>query len=147
MAPANRGVLATLRALDPHDFELFVADVWQECQGWDTEVTQLSRDWGVDVVGRPPDGTGGVTALQAKRYTGQAIKSTEIQQYAALRQQYDDVTGVTVVTTSSFTEPALQLADRLDVTCIDGDDLVTIVERDGAQEIVDWYAAGRPADW
>lgn len=142
------GILETLREIEPYHFEQCVADIWQECQGWRTKVTQSSRDAGLDVVGFPPGRDDQATALQAKRYgPDNPVGSKDIQQYAALRQQYDLVTAVTVVTTSRFTKPAEERASELDVKCIDGQGLATIVEREHAGEIVEWYAAGKPEDW
>lgn len=140
-------MLSSLRDLPPRHFEQFVADVWQECQGWSTEVMDEGPDKGLDVIGEPPSG-GPKTAVQCKRYSaGNKITSSDIQQYAALRQQWDDVGGVTVVTTSSFTSNAQELADNLDVKCIDGETLTEIVHRYDANEILDWYTAGKPRDW
>jgi len=105
------------------------------------------HDRGLDVIGEPPKG-GLKTAVQCKRYAaGNKITSDRVQQYAALRQQWEDVKGVTVVTTSSFTRDARELADNLDVKCINGDDLVHIIRRYDAQEILNWYASGKPENW
>lgn len=143
----SQGILKTMRGLDPVHFEQLLADIWQERQGWATKVTQASRDWGVDVVGQPPGG-GPKTALQAKRYDGgNKVSSEEVQRCQALREQHPDVEGVTIVTTSSFTKPAQRIAERLDVKCIDGQQLVKIVRRSDATEIVEWYDAGKPRDW
>ena len=140
-------ILSVLRELPPHHFEQFVADVWQERQGWATEVMDAGPDRGLDVIGEPPSG-GAKTAVQCKRYReGNKVTSDQIQQYASLRQQWDDVEGVTVVTTSSFTQDAGELATRLNVKCIGGDDLAQIVRRYDATEILDWYASGKPEVW
>ena len=139
--------LSTLRGLPPRHVEQIVADIWQEKQGWATEVMDAGPDKGLDVIGQPPNG-GPKTAVQCKRYAqGNKITSRHIQQYSALRHQWEDVKGVTVVTTSSFTRNAREIADTLDVRCIDGDALVEIVRRYDAGEILDWYAAGKPRDW
>ena len=144
VALASSRILSSLRALPPRHFEQFIADVWQERQGWNTEVMDAGPDQGLDVIGEPPRG-GSKTALQCKRYgEGNKITSNKIQQYAALRQQWSDVDAVTVVTTSSFTRNAEELADRLDVKCIDGEKLVRLVKSYDAQEILDWYAEGKP---
>lgn len=136
--------ISTLRNLPPRHFEQFIADVWQERQGWSTEVMDAGRDKGLDVIGQPPDG-GKKTAVQCKRYgEGNKISSRQIQQYASLRQQWTDVGSVTVVTTSSFTRSAQELADRLEVKCINGDDLERIVRKFDADDILDWYAKGKP---
>lgn len=144
IALASSEILSTLQSLPPRHFEQFIADVWQERQGWNTEVMDAGPDRGLDVIGEPPGG-GPKTAVQCKRYTdGNKITSDQIQQYAALRQQWTDVDAVTVVTTSSFTRAAEELAERLDVKCIDGEDLVRLVRRYDATEILDWYAEGKP---
>jgi restriction endonuclease Mrr len=136
-----------MRDLSPREFEQFVADVWQECQGWSTEVMDKGPDKGLDVIGQPPGG-GAKTAVQCKRYAeGNKITSRDIQQYAALRQQWKDVSGVTVVTSSSFTTDAEDLAERLDVKCLDGGDLIQLVARYDATEILEWYVAGKPKEW
>lgn len=144
MALASSEILSTLRSLPPRYFEQFIADVWQERQGWNTEVMDAGPDRGLDVIGEPPEG-GNKTAVQCKRYAeGNKITSDQIQQYAALRQQWSDVDGVTVVTTSSLTQAAKELAERLDVKCIEGDDLVRLVRQYDAKEILEWYAEGKP---
>lgn len=134
----------TLQDLSPRYFEQFVADVWQEKQGWATEVMDKGPDKGLDVIGQPPNG-GPKTAVQCKRYSvGNKITSRDVQQYAALRQQWDDVKGVTIVTTSSFTSDAEDLADRMRVKCIDGETLIRLIKKYDAVEILDWYDAGKP---
>jgi restriction endonuclease Mrr len=136
-----------MRDLTPREFEQFVADVWQERQGWATEVMDKGRDKGLDVIGQPPNG-GPKTAVQCKKNSeGNKVNSTHVQQYASLRQQWKDVYGVTIVTTSSFTSDAEQRAERLDVKCIDGGDLIQLINRYNATEILEWYAAGKPQEW
>jgi HJR/Mrr/RecB family endonuclease len=108
---------------------------------------ETGPDQGLDVIGAPPSG-GKKTAVQCKRYSERnKIVSSQIQQYAALRQQWNDVEGVTVVTTSSFTRNAEQLANQLDVKCIDGTNLSRIVQEYGAANILKWYAEGKPTTW
>lgn len=143
MALASSKILPTLRDLKPRHFEQFIADVWQERQGWATEVMDAGPDRGLDVIGEPPGG-GDKTALQCKRYAeGNKVSSNQIQQYSALRQQWSDVEGVTIVTTSSFTREAEEIANRLHVRCMDGDDLVRLVRQYDAIEILRWYAEGK----
>ncbi|WP_254839663.1 restriction endonuclease [Natronomonas marina] len=144
---ASSDYLTTLRSLSPRHFEQFVADVWQERQGWSTEVMPPGPDRGIDVLGQPPSG-GAKTVVQCKRYgEDNKVSSREVQQYAALRQQRDDVEGVTIVTTGSFTSNATELAADLDIKCLDGEDLARVVEQYDAREILEWYAAGKPRDW
>lgn len=101
---------------------------------------------GIDILGQPPEG-GVLTAVQAKRYgDGNNVSSRQIQQYASLPQQFNRVSSVTVVTTSSFTRQAQTAAQQLDVKCIDGDDLLQLIDRYNAHDIVEWYCAGKPTE-
>ncbi|WP_082223299.1 restriction endonuclease [Halosimplex carlsbadense] len=145
---ASSKELQTLLDLTPREFEHFVADVWQERQEWTTEVMDSGPDRGLDVIGQPPNG-GPKTAVQCKRYDPESSQISEpnVREYAALRQQWEDVEGVTIVTTSTFSRNAREIADRLDVKCINGEDLVRLVHRYNATEILNWYAAGRPEEW
>lgn len=144
MSVTRRG-LDDIRDLSPRDFELLIADIWQERQGWDTEVTESGADGGVDIYGSPANGPRTVTAVQAKCYAeGNKVTSSKIQQYGALPQQFAAVDSVTVVTTSSFTSQAETTAEQLGVNCIDGDDLLRLIKRYDAGEIVEWYCRGKP---
>lgn len=137
--------LRELRQLSPRDFELLIADIWQECQGWTTEVTEPGADGGVDVIGRPPGGYQTATAVQAKRYQAdQKLGRPDVQKYGSLPQEYDAIGSVTIVTTSSFTSEAEQAAERLDVKLIDGGQLLELIDRYDADEIVAWYCEGKP---
>lgn len=142
---SRNGVLGDLLTLEPYHFEEFIADVWQERQGWQTEVTTASNDRGVDVMGQPPGRPNRKTAVQCKRNApNNPVGRPKIQQYNSLKQTYNDVVSVTVVTTSYFTDNALSEADRLGVKCIDGEQLVELIDRYDAYEILDWYTAGKP---
>lgn len=137
------GILETLRAIDPYSLEQLVADVWERHQGWHTMVTEQSRDRGIDVIGQPPGRVEDKTAVQVKRYAaGNTVGSREIQQYQALERQYEDVTQVTVVTTSRFSDQALETAANLGVKCIDGQALAEIIREAGAADLVEEYAGG-----
>lgn len=139
-------LLSEMRNLTPRHFEQFVADVWQERQGWQTEVTDKGSDRGRDVIGYPPSG-GPQTVVQCKRYgEGNKVRSSEIQRYASLHLD-DEVGGVTVVTTSSFTTEAKRVAEARDVKCLDSRDLTRLVTKYNAVEILEWYANGKPSDW
>lgn len=136
--------LREIRQLSPRDFELLIADIWQERQGWDTEATGPGEDGGVDVIGWPPRG-GEATAVQAKLYkAGRKIGRPQVQQYGAIPNQYQAIGSVTIVTTSSFTDNAEEAARSLDVKLIDGGDMLSLIDRYDGHEIVEWYCEGKP---
>lgn len=136
--------LREIRQLSPRDFELLIADIWQECQGWETQVTDPGADGGIDVLGRPP-GRQALTAVQAKLYQAdQKLGRPDVQKYGSLPSEHDRIRNVTIVTTSAFTDGAKQAADRLKVKLIDGGTLLELIDEYDAHEIVAWYCEGKP---
>jgi hypothetical protein len=136
----NTGELKTvLQQMDPYDFEHFIADLWTR-MGWQTDVSTASIDKGVDVTARKQQPYEQTTLIQAKRYgPNTTVGSPDIQQYASLSQQYNNVDKVVVVTTNEFTSQARELADQLNVKLIDGDDLASLVVEQDALDLVDDY--------
>ncbi len=68
--------------------------------------------------------------IQAKRYSeDNKVGSPEVQQYSSLRQQQSDVDAVIIVSTSSFTSQAQQIADDLNVKLINGSDLLDLIKK------------------
>jgi restriction system protein len=120
-------LLAKLRQLSPAEFEHLVADLWDRA-GYETYVSPQSNDRGIDVQAvRPSDDI--KKLIQAKRYgPDRKVSGPEIQQYAALRIQEENVDEVVVVTTSAFTDQAEGRAAELGVRLIDGSTLVALVE-------------------
>lgn len=138
--------LREIRQLTPRDFELLIADIWQECQGWKTEVTDPGADGGIDVLGRPP-GRQSATAVQAKLYqAGQKLGRPDVQKYGSLPSEYDAIRNVTIITTSAFTDGAKEAAERLNVKLIDGGTLLKIIDEYDAGYIVEWYCEGKPME-
>ena len=147
-APAFDGDLDTaelaelkslLQEMDPYDFEHFVADIWAR-MGWETAVSSEAADKGVDVtaVRHAPYRTKAL--IQAKRYgPNTTVGSPQIQQYASLKHQRDGVDKVVVVTTNEFTGQGRELAQRLNVKLVNGDDLVAMVAQLEAYDLVRKY--------
>lgn len=120
-------LLAVLQQMDPYAFEYLVADLWEE-MGWTTEVPSQGSDEGVDVIARKAVPYDQTVLIQTKRYgPTTTVGSPEIQQYASLRHQYEGIDKVVMVTTNTFTQPAENLAERLNVKRIDGNDLIELL--------------------
>lgn len=137
----TQAITDALRSLDPYAFEEFVADLWSR-QGYDTHVTTASRDRGIDVVATKEKPYRQKVVIQTKRYAPQnKVGTREVQQYNSIRRQADaDV--VVIVTTSTFTAGAADLADQLNVKRVDGDRLAEIVREVGARDLVAEYIGG-----
>lgn len=128
-----------LQQLDGYDFEHLVADLWAD-QGWTTHVSQASNDRGVDVEAYRDDPFEQKHLIQAKRYSeGNKIGSEKIQQYASLRYQEENVDAVVIVTTSSYTKQAEEIAADLNLKLVSGDDLVRLIQEQNAGDIVASY--------
>jgi restriction system protein len=127
-----------LQGMDPYGFEQFVADLWSYLD-WNTRVVGEPGDRGIDVVATTPDGN--KQLVQAKRYgPDTTVGSPEVQQYASLRLQEENVEQVTIVTTGGFSSQAEELAPALDVLLIDGEELIDMVlELDAAELVAEYF--------
>jgi len=133
--------LAALREMDPFVFEHFVAELWS-LYGWTTEVSQQSGDMGIDIIAhRPTDDRR--QSIQVKRYAADnKIGVGDVRQYAALDRQ-EGVDESVIVTTSSFTGGAVEAGEELDVTLIDGRELLEMVhDADGGEALARRYLQG-----
>lgn len=131
--------------MDPCGFEHFVADPWDE-RGYETTVSTASVDRGVDITAVRHEPYHHEELIQAKRHSeGNTVGSPAIQQYTGLKHQEHGVDTVIVVTTSSFTEQARDLAHQLNVELIDGESLCTMVEAERAESLVSEHVEPEPA--
>ncbi|MDL0135044.1 restriction endonuclease [Halobacterium salinarum] len=89
-------------------FEKAVAQ-WLEEEGFGTELTSQTNDRGVDVIAQK---AGTRYAVQAKAYSdGNRVGSTTVQKVSGLLSR-PDIDGAIVVTTSSFTSEAEEVANN-----------------------------------
>jgi restriction system protein len=132
-------VLTKLQSIDNYDFEHFVADLWAR-QGWDTEVSQASVDAGIDVIATKEQPYPQKMLIQVKRYgPNTTVGGPDIQQYASLKHQRDNVDSVIVVTSSKFTRHAKERAQELNVKTVDGHGLVELLNRMNSYDLLDKY--------
>lgn len=132
-------VLAQLQSIDDYDFEHLVADLWAR-QGWNTEVSQASVDAGIDVIATKESPYPQKKLIQAKRYgSNTTVGGPDIQQYASLKHQRDNVDSVVVVTSNKFTRHAEDRAQELNVKTLDGDGLVELIDRLNGYDLLNKY--------
>ncbi len=96
--------------MEGHDFEYYCADILK-AQGFiEVEVTKGSGDFGADILAEKD----GVTyAIQCKCYD-KPIGVKAVQEVYAGRDYYDRMIGV-VMTNQYFTQPAVELAQKLKI--------------------------------
>ena len=109
--------------------------------GWETTVTEGSADKGIDVIATKGEPFETKQLIQAKRYSADStVGSPQIQQYASLRHQEANVDAVVVVTTSTFSRQAEEIAADLNVKLIDGVALEHLITKYECEELVLRYA-------
>jgi restriction endonuclease Mrr len=104
-------------------FETFLREVFQE-RGYEVETTAKTGDQGVDLILKRG---GSRVAVQAKGYVGHSVGNGAIQQVHAGRVFHKCQTAA-VVTNSTFTRPARDLAEQLDCKLVDGSQIVDLIE-------------------
>ena len=96
--------------MEGHDFEYYCADILKERGFLEVEVTKGSGDFGADILAEKD----GVTyAIQCKCYD-KPIGVKAVQEVYAGRDYYDRMVGV-VMTNQYFTQPAVELAKKLNI--------------------------------
>ncbi len=94
-------------------------------------VTGGPGDLGVDVEAIGPDG--GLIVIQCKRYAQKAVGSADIQRFiGTVWQDPRQINAAVLVTTSRFTAPARELAQRTRIQLVDREMLVIWMDQ-GAQ--------------
>lgn len=124
---SDSDILEQCQEMSPYEFEELVAKIWRE-YGYDCTVTSGSGDKGVDIVATKSAPVAEEIIIQAKRYADDnKIGSKQVREYATLRQQEETADRIILITTTTFTSQAEDLAASLDVDLIDGADLLEIL--------------------
>ncbi|MFD3555807.1 restriction endonuclease [Streptomyces goshikiensis] len=114
-------------AVDADGFEHTIAALCVRDGCTPVEVVGGAGDLGADVVATTPDGLRIV--LQCKHYCeDNRVGSQDLQRFGGTCFAVHDADVAVVVTTSSFTEPALEYAAACGIVCIDGDALAAWTE-------------------
>lgn len=101
--------------MNPQEFEIMVAKHFK-VQGYETELTPYSGDWGIDVIATKGKEK---VAVQAKMYGGSTRKvnrSTMMELYGAMA--YQDCTRAVLVTNGECMEDALMVAKKLGIEVV-----------------------------
>ncbi|MBC7086373.1 MAG: restriction endonuclease [Methanomethylovorans sp.] len=122
----NKWTIEKLRELHPCEFEELVGNLFSR-MGYRAEVTPYSKDNGVDIIiSIEKFGLSHTWIVQTKRYI-EPVSVKEVREYSSLRYR-DNVDGVIIVTTSSFTKEAQKEAGEHNVKLIDGQLLLKMLQ-------------------
>ena len=103
------------------EFEKFVGDLFRK-MGYVVELTNYSHDQGGDILVKKDDE---LIVVQAKRYSG-GVGNKAVQEVIAAQKFYNASAGI-VVTNSSFTKSAIELAKKSNVRLINRDRLIKFI--------------------
>lgn len=104
--------MSNLSLMKPGEYEEYVASLFRE-RGYETILTPLSNDWGIDVIATKGDEK---IAVQAKMYghTSRKVNRAAIMQlYGAMA--YQDCTNAVLATDGEVLDDAVIVADKLGI--------------------------------
>ncbi|MEM0029491.1 MAG: restriction endonuclease [Candidatus Nitrosocaldus sp.] len=124
----RRLTIERLRSMQPKEFEYTVADILRAMEYKDVRIVGGSGDLAVDITARHGKDK---VVVQCKRYTSKKVTSPEMQMFIGMMlTEYNARKGI-YVTTSSFTQDAIELARRHGIELWDGNTLAEMVSRLG----------------
>lgn len=132
----RKDLLPQLRNIDPYAFQELVAELW-ELQEYETE---LLRDQSVHILAKRDDTVldQGV-AVQTRRLSeGYKVDSTDIAQFIDARR-HDGVESVVIVTTTGFTDDAIDRANREGMKLVNGEELAQLIRDLEAADLLEKY--------
>ncbi|MGW4744887.1 restriction endonuclease [Streptomyces sp. NPDC004290] len=120
--------------VDPDGFEHTIAALCARDGCSPVEVVGGAGDLGADVIATTPDGTRVV--VQCKQYgEDHRVGSPDLQRFGGTCYTVHEADVAVLVTTSTFTDPALEYAAQCGIVCVDGTELAA------------WTASTAPAPW
>ncbi|MGI5466439.1 restriction endonuclease [Streptomyces sp. CA-132043] len=121
-------------AMGSEEFESAVAALCERDGCFDVQVVGGANDLGADIVAKAPDGR--TVVIQCKRYAEtHRVGSQDLQRFGGTCYTVHGADVAALVTTSTFTDPALEYAEQCGILCFSG------------TELIDWSAGDGPAPW
>jgi restriction system protein len=132
-----------LASMDWEDFEHLIREVFEKefsQNGGEVQITQASRDAGVDAIAFDPDPIrGGKIVIQAKRYTNTVELSAVRDLYGTVMNE--GATKGILVTTADYGPDAYGFAKGKPLTLLSGSNLLHLLEKHGHKASIDLKAA------
>ncbi len=119
--------LGGILMLSPYDFEKLTGTLLRAWGYQNVQRVGGSGDLGADLTAINEQGE--LVVVQCKRYApGKSIGSPDIQKFIGMMNVHHGASRGIFVTTSTFTQPAIDLAKQHSIMLIDGDDLTQLVQ-------------------
>ena len=139
--PDNKIGISAVDGMEGHEFEHFCADLLRKVGFLDVKVTPGSGDQGVDILATKDDIK---YAVQCKNYIS-TLGNKPVQEVSAGKQFYGCHVGV-VMTNSTFTPGAIQLAVATNVLLWDRNKLEELIFKAGGLESFGLYTDNSGCD-
>jgi len=128
-----------LAAMDWQDFENLIREIFEKefvSTGGEVNITQASRDGGVDAIAFDPDPIrGGKIVIQAKRYTNVVGVSAVRDLYGTTLNE--GATKGILVTTADYGPDAYEFAKGKPLTLLNGNNLLHLLNKHGHKAKID----------
>lgn len=118
----NKIDTSQLNSISGEEFELLLDSLFKQ-MGYYVILTSASQDYGADLIIEKGSDR---TVIQAKSYSNQNVGIAAIQEIVAAKKYYQ-ATNALVITNSSFTINAINLAEKNGVELWDGKKLIEII--------------------
>jgi len=125
----KKDLLKTLKELKGDQFERVIGDLFIK-MGYNAQVTQYTRDGGIDVMASEDRLGLNKIFIQTKCYTDKLVDSPEIQKFIGAATSNTgklQSAKCVFVTTTEFTKPAIDEASKIPVRLINGNELVELM--------------------
>ena len=120
--------VAVLNSLNPLEFEKLIARIFQ-AEGWKTELTSPTGDQGIDIIARKRLPVPQKFVIQVKHYEESKVTPDEVQQYNSLKEQEPNTDQAVLITSSTYTDKAKELADSLEIKTLDRDYVIRMINQ------------------
>lgn len=124
----NASTLAQLLRLSPREFEERIASLFEAMGYVEPQITGRANDRGADIICK--DEWGRRIVIQCKRYApNRKVGSPAVQAVAGMYQTWHRADHAIIVTTSEFTQSAIDTARSAHLSLIGGAQLVRLIEK------------------
>jgi restriction system protein len=115
-----------IEELTPYEFEHYIAELFKK-MGYKSRTTNASGDYGVDVIAKNKEE---IIAIQVKKYKGSPVGNKEVQRLlGAMQMKKIQADRCILITTSRFTQNAINQAEGCPIELWDGKDLAKIIKK------------------
>jgi restriction system protein len=118
-----------LKQLTPKQFEQVIANYYEKLH-FKVVVSGGAYDQGVDVIARRISDVGEeYLIVQCKHYPYNIIGPNIVRELIGTRESHSEATRAVLVTSGKFSEEAIRLAGKFNIILIDGNYLITLLNR------------------